>query len=107
MSYRQTLDPSFVINKLLNFSEPMIKSVSHAILTAYPPLATNHHGVQFVEFVIGLNRILQRTTIAKYLESLCAQHEGYGGCECTDGRRTPAIVAVANSSVGRGHLREL
>lgn len=65
-----------MINKLLNFQEPMIKTVSHAILTAYPPLATNHHGVQFVEFVIGLNRILQRTTIAKYLEALCSQKDG-------------------------------
>lgn len=69
---------SFVINKLLNLHEPMIKGVSHAILTAYPPLATNHHGVQFVEFVIGSNRVLQRTTISKYLESLCSQKDGYG-----------------------------
>ncbi|KAL1408292.1 hypothetical protein Q8F55_005098 [Vanrija albida] len=87
----------FAINKLLNFHEALIKPVSHAILTAYPPLATNHHGVQFVEFVISSNRILQRSNIVKYIESLCSQKDG----------RTPAIVTVANSSVGRGHLQSI
>lgn len=67
---------SFAINKLLNFHETFIKPVSHAILTAYPPLATNHHGVQFVEFVISSNRILQRNNIVKYIESLCSQKDG-------------------------------
>jgi hypothetical protein len=67
---------SFVINKLLNFQEPMIKAVSNGILTAYPPLATNHHGVQFVEFVLNSSRLLQRNHIAKYLEALCSQEAG-------------------------------
>ncbi|WOO77662.1 Meiotic coiled-coil protein 2 [Vanrija pseudolonga] len=87
----------FAINKLLNFHETFIKPVSHAILTAYPPLATNHHGVQFVEFVISSNRIQQRNNIVKYIESLCSQKDG----------RTPAMVPVANSSVGRGHLQSI
>lgn len=73
---RQCLTPSFVVNKLLNLHEPMIKGVSHAILTAYPPLATNHHGVQFVEFVLSSSRILQRNNIVKYIEGLCSQKEG-------------------------------
>lgn len=72
----QHLTYSFVVNKLLNLHEPMIKGVSHAILTAYPPLATNHHGVQFVEFVLGSSRILQRNNIVKYIEGLCSQKEG-------------------------------
>lgn len=97
---------SFVINKLLNFQESMIKAVSSAILTAHPPLATNHHGVQFVEFVLGSNRILQRANIIKYLDALCSQEDGWVDVSlATDGRRTPSIVTVANSSVGRGHLR--
>lgn len=70
----------------------MTKAVSHSILTAYPPLATNHHGVQFVEFVIGSSRILQRSHIVKYLDSLCSQKEGYvrrGDKGCADHPAAP------------------
>lgn len=74
---KRRLTLSFVVNKLLNLHEPMIKGVSHAILTAYPPLATNHHGVQFVEFVLSSNRVLQRSNIAKYIDGLCSQKEGW------------------------------
>ncbi|KLT41556.1 ARM repeat-containing protein [Cutaneotrichosporon oleaginosum] len=77
------------------FTGPMFNALCNAILTSYPPLATNYYGVRFVETVIDSNRILQRPNAIKYLNSLCSQKDG----------RIPAIVEVANSSVGRGHLQ--
>ncbi|BEI88280.1 uncharacterized protein CcaverHIS019_0109980 [Cutaneotrichosporon cavernicola] len=77
------------------FTASMFNALAHSILTCYPPLATNYYGVRFVETVIDSNRLLQRANAIKYLNSLCSQKDG----------RIPAIVDVANSSVGRGHLQ--
>ncbi|BEJ17455.1 hypothetical protein CspHIS471_0608560 [Cutaneotrichosporon sp. HIS471] len=77
------------------FTASMFNALAHSILTSYPPLATNYYGVRFVETVIDSNRLLQRANAIKYLNSLCSQKDG----------RIPAIVDVANSSVGRGHLQ--
>jgi hypothetical protein len=78
-------DTSYLIKRFLGlepmfhaaiFTASMFNTLSHAILTSYPPLATNYYGVRFVETVIDSNRLLQRSNAIKYLNSLCSQKDG-------------------------------
>ncbi|ORY34951.1 armadillo-type protein [Naematelia encephala] len=80
----------FIIAKLLGYSA-QYRPTCEAILTAYPPVATTHHGVNFAKVAVNEGG---RSNIVKYIESICRQDNG----------RTPGIVAIATSSIGKAHL---
>ncbi|KAK1923771.1 armadillo-type protein [Papiliotrema laurentii] len=69
----------FVITKLIGYP-PLYRATCDAILTAYPPVATTHHGVNFSKIALTEGG---RASIIK---------------------RTPGIVAIATSSIGKAHL---
>ncbi|KAK4685781.1 hypothetical protein P7C73_g4358, partial [Tremellales sp. Uapishka_1] len=80
----------FLISKLIGYPN-FHKATCDAILSAYPPVATTHHGVNFVKIALMDGG---RASIVKYVDTICTYEEG----------RTPGIVAIATSSIGRGHL---
>jgi hypothetical protein len=63
---------SFVITKLTGY-QPLYRATCDAILTAYPPVATTHHGVNFSKLALQEGG---RASIAKYVEALCNQEDG-------------------------------
>ena len=102
---------SFVITKLISYP-PLYRPTCDAILGAYPPVATSHHGVNFAKIALTEGG---RASIVKYIEGICSGEDGYvaalrhrrvdaDGVFC---RRTPGIVAIATSSIGKAHLSEL
>ncbi|ODN81562.1 hypothetical protein, variant [Cryptococcus amylolentus CBS 6039] len=69
----------------------LFRATCGAILFAYPPVATTHHGITFV------NTALARgvgVDFVRYVECLCVVKEG----------KRPGILAVAESDLGKGHL---
>jgi hypothetical protein len=63
---------SFVITKLIGYPN-MYRETCDAILEAYPPVATSHHGVNFAKIALQEGG---RNSIAKYLDALCANDAG-------------------------------
>lgn len=51
----------------------MYRETCDAILEAYPPVATSHHGVNFAKIALQEGG---RNSIAKYLDALCANDAG-------------------------------
>jgi hypothetical protein len=63
---------SFVITKLIGYP-PLYRATCDAILTAYPPVATTHHGVNFSKIALTEGG---RASIIKYLDAICSQEHG-------------------------------
>ncbi|KAK8849467.1 hypothetical protein IAR55_004800 [Kwoniella newhampshirensis] len=80
----------FVVTKLIGYPH-LYKQTCDAILASYPPVATTHHGVNFAKIALTEGG---RASIMKYVEAICAHDDG----------RTPGIVAIATSSIGKAHL---
>ncbi|ORX37965.1 armadillo-type protein [Kockovaella imperatae] len=80
----------FVVTKLIGYP-PLYRPACDAILGAYPPVATSHHGVNFAKIALTEGG---RASIVKYVEAICN----------TDDGKTPGIVAIATSSIGKAHL---
>lgn len=66
------LTRSFVVTKLLGYPH-LARDTSEAIITAYPPVATTHHGVNFVKLALTE---LGRPGFAKYIDAICDSEEG-------------------------------
>ncbi|KAE8539914.1 hypothetical protein D1P53_003852 [Cryptococcus gattii VGV] len=62
-----------------------------AIINSYPPVATTHHGVNLAKIALTEGG---RASFVKYVEAICRQDDG----------RTPGIVTIATSSIGKAHL---
>nr|XP_031859038.1 uncharacterized protein CI109_005544 [Kwoniella shandongensis]KAA5526110.1 hypothetical protein CI109_005544 [Kwoniella shandongensis] len=80
----------FVVTKLIGYPH-LYKQTCDAILMSYPPVATTHHGVNFAKIALTEGG---RGSIVKYVDAICAHDDG----------RTPGIVAIATSSIGKAHL---
>ncbi|WVF68667.1 hypothetical protein IAT40_003438 [Kwoniella sp. CBS 6097] len=80
----------FVVTKLIGYPN-LYRPTCEAILTSYPPVATTHHGVNFAKIALTEGG---RGSIVKYVDAICSYDEG----------RTPGIVAIATSSIGKAHL---
>ncbi|TYJ55223.1 hypothetical protein B9479_004053 [Cryptococcus floricola] len=80
----------FVVTKLVSFPS-FYKQTCEAIIDAYPPVATTHHGVNLAKIALTEGG---RASFARYVEAICKQDEG----------RTPGIVTIATSSIGKAHL---
>ncbi|WVR08269.1 hypothetical protein IAU60_005316 [Kwoniella sp. DSM 27419] len=80
----------FVVTKLIGYPN-LYRPTCDAILTSYPPVATSHHGVNFAKIALTEGG---RGSMVKYVEAICSFEDG----------RTPGIVAIATSSIGKAHL---
>ncbi|WVQ96202.1 hypothetical protein IAU59_003305 [Kwoniella sp. CBS 9459] len=80
----------FVVTKLIGYPN-LYRATCEAILTSYPPVAITHHGVNFAKIALTEGG---RVSIMKYVDAICSH----------DGGRTPGIVAIATSSIGKAHL---
>ncbi|OCF37056.1 hypothetical protein I316_00961 [Kwoniella heveanensis BCC8398] len=80
----------FVVTKLIGYPN-LYRATCEAILTSYPPVATTHHGVNFAKIALTEGG---RGSIMKYIDAICSHDQG----------RTPGIVAIATSSIGKAHL---
>ncbi|WVW86652.1 hypothetical protein I302_108706 [Kwoniella bestiolae CBS 10118] len=80
----------FAITKLIGYPQ-LYRRTCEAILTSYPPVAVTHHGVNFAKIALTEGG---RGSIVKYVEAICSHDDG----------RTPGIVAIATSSIGKAHL---
>ncbi|ODN83062.1 hypothetical protein L202_01287 [Cryptococcus amylolentus CBS 6039] len=80
----------FVVTKLVSFPS-FYKQTCEAIINSYPPVATTHHGVNLAKIALTEGG---RASFARYVEAICKQDEG----------RTPGIVTIATSSIGKAHL---
>ncbi|WVQ85969.1 hypothetical protein IAT38_008137 [Cryptococcus sp. DSM 104549] len=80
----------FVIAKLLSNTE-FKQQTCDAIINAYPPVATTHHGVNLAKMALTEGG---RAHFAMYVEAICRQDEGH----------IPALVTIATSSIGKAHL---
>jgi hypothetical protein len=63
---------SFVITKLIGYPA-MYHTTCTAILQAYPPVATTHHGVNFAKIALTEGG---RASIVKYVDAICSQEDG-------------------------------
>lgn len=67
---------SFVITKLISDME-YAKTTGDAILTAYPPVATTHHGVNFVKIALCHEFALHgKENMRKYIDAVCSSDDG-------------------------------
>nr|ODN82399.1 hypothetical protein L203_05493 [Cryptococcus depauperatus CBS 7841] len=80
----------FVVTKLISYPA-LYKTTCEAILTSYPPVATTHHGVNLAKIALNEGG---RSSFVKYLDAICRYDDG----------RTPGIVTIATSSIGKAHL---
>ncbi|WWC95335.1 hypothetical protein V866_002197 [Kwoniella sp. B9012] len=80
----------FAITKLIGYPQ-LYRRTCEAILTSYPPVAVTHHGVNFAKIALTEGG---RGSIVKYVDAICSHDDG----------RTPGIVAIATSSIGKAHL---
>ncbi|WWC65626.1 uncharacterized protein I303_108246 [Kwoniella dejecticola CBS 10117] len=80
----------FAITKLIGYPQ-VYRRTCEAILTSYPPVAVTHHGVNFAKIALTEGG---RGSIMKYVNAICSFDDG----------RTPGIVAIATSSIGKAHL---
>jgi hypothetical protein len=64
---------SFVVTKLLSYS-PFHRATCDAIITAYPPVATSHHGVNFSKIALQEGG---KASVNKYIDAICCQDNGY------------------------------
>ena len=69
---RLTARVSFVITKLLGYTD-RFHSTCAAILQAYPPVATTHHGVNFAKIAMTDGG---RATIIRYVDAICSDEDG-------------------------------
>jgi len=51
----------------------MYHTTCTAILQAYPPVATTHHGVNFAKIALTEGG---RASIVKYVDAICSQEDG-------------------------------
>ncbi|KGB77512.2 hypothetical protein CNBG_3350 [Cryptococcus deuterogattii R265] len=80
----------FAITKLVSYPN-FYKQTCEAIINSYPPVATTHHGVNLAKIALTEGG---RASFVKYVEAICRQDDG----------RTPGIVTIATSSIGKAHL---
>ncbi|WRT69450.1 uncharacterized protein IL334_006436 [Kwoniella shivajii] len=80
----------FAITKLIGYPQTHRRTCD-AILTSYPPVAVTHHGVNFAKIAVTEDL---RINVPKYANAICAHDDG----------RTPGLVAIATSSIGKAHL---
>ncbi|WVQ70787.1 hypothetical protein IAR50_000309 [Cryptococcus sp. DSM 104548] len=80
----------FVVTKLVSYPN-LYKQTCEAIIDSYPPVARTHHGVNLAKIALTEGG---RASFARYVEAICRQDEG----------RTPGIVTIATSSIGKAHL---
>ncbi|XAO23218.1 hypothetical protein I312_101996 [Cryptococcus bacillisporus CA1280] len=80
----------FAITKLVSYPT-FYKQTCEAIINSYPPVATTHHGVNLAKIALTEGG---RASFVKYVEAICRQ----------DDVRTPGIVTIATSSIGKAHL---
>ncbi|EAL22269.1 hypothetical protein CNBC4070 [Cryptococcus deneoformans B-3501A] len=80
----------FAITKLVSYPN-FYKQTCEAIINSYPPVATTHHGVNLAKIALTEGG---RASFIKYVEAICRQDDG----------RTPGIVTIATSSIGKAHL---
>ncbi|ADV21427.1 hypothetical protein I305_00925 [Cryptococcus gattii E566] len=83
----------FAITKLVSYPN-FYKQTCEAIINSYPPVATTHHGVNLAKIALTEGG---RASFVKYVEAICRQDDG----------RTPGIVTIATSSIGKAHLKSL
>ncbi|OXG73674.1 hypothetical protein C348_01879 [Cryptococcus neoformans Gb118] len=80
----------FAITKLVSYPN-FYKPTCEAIINSYPPVATTHHGVNLAKIALTEGG---RASFIKYVDAICRQDDG----------RTPGIVTIATSSIGKAHL---
>ncbi|OXC64583.1 hypothetical protein AYX13_06111 [Cryptococcus neoformans] len=80
----------FAITKLVSYPN-FYKQTCEAIINSYPPVATTHHGVNLAKIALTEGG---RASFIKYVDAICRQDDG----------RTPGIVTIATSSIGKAHL---
>ncbi|WVQ84329.1 hypothetical protein IAT38_006481 [Cryptococcus sp. DSM 104549] len=84
----------FVLTKLVghpNLYPHLFHQTCDAIITAYPPVAVTHHGVNFAKIALTEGG---HAGFVRYVEAICSDEDG----------RTPGIVTIATSSIGKAHL---
>nr|XP_019009113.1 uncharacterized protein I206_05758 [Kwoniella pini CBS 10737]OCF47894.1 hypothetical protein I206_05758 [Kwoniella pini CBS 10737] len=88
----------FAITKLIGYPQ-LHRRTCEAILNYYPPVAVTHHGVNFAKIALTEGG---RGSIVKYVDAICSHNDGTA--ELGVYSRTPGIVAIATSSIGKAHL---
>lgn len=62
------------MTKLLSYAR-FYRATCDAIITAYPPVATSHHGVNFSKIALQEGG---KASVLKYIDAICCQDNGYG-----------------------------
>lgn len=81
-----------------------------ALVEAHPPVALSHQGVNFVKQALTELQAKGDLGCAQYIKAICTTGPGsvvsawYDFCEADESRRTPGLVSIASTAVGKQHL---